>query len=270
MEDFRISQSDHKSTKSGTTKTKKGKKGQVSMSIVKSHDPNREAPNLSASVMGMKFMKRKGDTSVEAEVEASKRRKLLGDDAQWKAKDDINSDIVIQQEPAGDMDIDIETENNTIDTMKSLNASQASARAAAALALSTGGISNAVNNTLHSTYEQTSLYSALPGRRSFGGFNKIVERQYLAVMDGHHLKGKYKAPREPRDKATGENGSDIDSDDDISTHAIGSDERLLQLAEMSEPALPGRAMQKKKNKANKSSTNGKKMPKKKDNSSSRK
>lgn len=33
------------------------------------------------------------------------------------------------------------------------------------------------------TIETTDLYSTLPGRRSFGGFNKVVERYYASSMD---------------------------------------------------------------------------------------
>lgn len=33
------------------------------------------------------------------------------------------------------------------------------------------------------TIEATDLYSALPGRRSFGGFNKVIERNYAILMD---------------------------------------------------------------------------------------
>lgn len=33
------------------------------------------------------------------------------------------------------------------------------------------------------TVETTDLYSALPGRRSFGGFNKVIERNYAILMD---------------------------------------------------------------------------------------
>lgn len=41
------------------------------------------------------------------------------------------------------------------------------------------------------TVEKVSLYSALPGRRSFGGANKIVERQYANIMESRRIDMKY-------------------------------------------------------------------------------
>mgnify|MGYP003387400241 CR=1 FL=1 len=35
------------------------------------------------------------------------------------------------------------------------------------------------------TVEGEDLFAALPGRRSFGGFNKVVERFYQSSMDTH-------------------------------------------------------------------------------------
>ena len=69
------------------------------------------------------------------------------------------------------------------------------------------------------------MYAALPGRRSFGGFNKPVEKHYASVMESHVQKGKYGAARNSQDQ--------------------DKDRQLLELAAMSEPALPGRAQKKK-------------------------
>ena len=41
------------------------------------------------------------------------------------------------------------------------------------------------------TVESISLYSALPGRRSFRGANKVVERQYAATLESHRIDKKY-------------------------------------------------------------------------------
>ncbi len=41
------------------------------------------------------------------------------------------------------------------------------------------------------TVEKVSLYSSLPGRRSFQGANKIVERQYANTMESQRIDKKY-------------------------------------------------------------------------------
>ena len=52
-------------------------------------------------------------------------------------------------------------------------------------------IAPATDNKLVVTVESISLYSALPGRRSFRGANKIVERQYGATLESHRIDKKY-------------------------------------------------------------------------------
>ena len=41
------------------------------------------------------------------------------------------------------------------------------------------------------TVEKVSLYSSLPGRRSFRGANKIIERQYTNTMESQRIDKKY-------------------------------------------------------------------------------
>ena len=41
------------------------------------------------------------------------------------------------------------------------------------------------------TVEKVSLYSALPGRRSFQGANKVVERQYTNTIESQRIDKKY-------------------------------------------------------------------------------
>ena len=41
------------------------------------------------------------------------------------------------------------------------------------------------------TREMTNLYSALPGRRSFGGFNKPIERNYDMILNKHKADKRY-------------------------------------------------------------------------------
>ena len=48
-----------------------------------------------------------------------------------------------------------------------------------------------VGKKLIVTVESISLYSALPGRRSFRGANKIIERQYDATLESHRIDKKY-------------------------------------------------------------------------------
>jgi hypothetical protein len=52
---------------------------------------------------------------------------------------------------------------------------------------------------LECTVEKKSIYSALPGRRSFGGFNKVIERQYAAVLEGQRMDRKYNHNTEVED-----------------------------------------------------------------------
>lgn len=47
------------------------------------------------------------------------------------------------------------------------------------------------NKILVCTREMTNLYSALPGRRSFGGFNKPIERNYDLVLNKHKADKRY-------------------------------------------------------------------------------
>ena len=48
------------------------------------------------------------------------------------------------------------------------------------------------NSKIVCTVETEDLYASLPGRRSFGGFNSVVERYYQSVMDSHKY-GTYKS-----------------------------------------------------------------------------
>ena len=233
----------------------KSKGKQDMTTIARPADPNRVAPNLSASVMGMKFMKRKTDTSVEAEEEAAKRRRLLdnvssekqttpgkGDSSSAAASD--NGDNAMDVEEAADADVyssasspapadsDVQS-SSTMSDMLALNASQCAAAQSAVQAYDPNGNEDdcddsSSNLQLKCTYEKTSLYAALPGRRSFGGFNKVVEKHYCSVMEAHVQRGKYSAARDERKEGEAD-----------------KDKELLALAAMSEPALPGRALKKK-------------------------
>ena len=53
---------------------------------------------------------------------------------------------------------------------------------------------------------------AYPGRRSFGGFNKVVERQYASILEGQRLDYKY-------NQKTSTDESDIDDDELIRRYA---------------------------------------------------
>lgn len=43
------------------------------------------------------------------------------------------------------------------------------------------------NTSIKCTLENGDIYSALPGRRSFGGFNKSMERYYQQIMDENRM-----------------------------------------------------------------------------------
>lgn len=109
----------------------------------------KESPKqeLSKNVMSMKFMRRKEETDVQTKDDANKRRRLL--DNQYAAPAAAPSDA----SAAMDVDSSVQQHNHN--------------RSA----------------SLICTVEMVDLYSALPGRRSFGGFNKIVERNYAKLMD---------------------------------------------------------------------------------------
>ena len=112
--------------------------------------PPAEGPGrvsgLSKNVMGMKFMKRKEEGAEQSREEASKRRKLL-------------------------------------ETVQQLGPQSSSAMQVDEPAAGGGATSSSSSSSSSFTIETTDLYSTLPGRRSFGGFNKVVERNYNEVLD---------------------------------------------------------------------------------------
>ena len=113
--------------------------------------PPAEGPGrvsgLSKNVMGMKFMKRKEEGAEQSREEASKRRKLL-ETVQQLGPPQSSSAMQVDEPAAGG-----------------------------------GATSSSSSSSSSFTIETTDLYSTLPGRRSFGGFNKVVERNYNEVLD---------------------------------------------------------------------------------------
>jgi len=208
----------------------KVKKSLPATDLVRVQSPDAKAPILSTAVMGMKFMKRKADLSAEAAVEASKRARLLDNTTpNWKEE---------PQEPEEDTRTSIGNNmDKTIEQMQTLNKAKT---------LNTNIVINTMasnqvtplTNGLNCTYEVSSLHAALPGRRSFGGFNKPIERYYGNIMEGHVQRSTYSS-------GSG-NGDDMDVDE--------GDMKSTHLAAMME--LPGRA--KKPSSKSKKSGHGKK------------
>lgn len=111
----------------------------------------QQSVGLSKSVMGMKFMKRKLEADEQGKNEANKRKALLETTTEWV----VTSARINNEQEDGRMEL------------------EASA--------SMGTKSN--TNKIVCTIETTDLLSSLPGRRSFNGFNKCVERAYAECMD---------------------------------------------------------------------------------------
>lgn len=84
------------------------------------------------------------------------------------------------------------------------------------------------------TLSETTSISSYPGRRSFGGFNKIVERQYSSILEGKRLDHKYSR------KSAEE---DVDDDELI--------ERYAAMRNMKNPLSSGEKKKEKKKKGDK-------------------
>ena len=106
--------------------------------------------------MTMKFMKRKADADQAMMDDAEKRRKLLDD--QWSCEP---QDSTAMQIEGVEVEVDIVTASH-----------------------------NGHHERSHTTrYERVEgdLMSALPGRRSFGGYNPAVERHYARYQTADHI-----------------------------------------------------------------------------------
>ena len=99
----------------------------------------------------MKFMKRKADAEQAASEEAEKRRKLLDD--HWSS------------------------DHHDAPQEQTISSSNVSINAASSSSSSSGGP--------RYDREEGDLMSALPGRRSFGGYNPAMERYYSQVTYEH-------------------------------------------------------------------------------------
>lgn len=84
------------------------------------------------------------------------------------------------------------------------------------------------------TLSEATSISSYPGRRSFGGFNKIVERQYSSILEGKRLDHKYRN-RSAED--------DVDDDELI--------ERYAAMRNMKNPLSSGEKKKEKKKKGDK-------------------
>lgn len=115
---------------------------------------------LSDNVMGMKFMKRGADEERQEKEEAAKQQQEL-EDASSKRRRLSGSEK--QGRGEGERE--------------------------------RGGMKLDVEFTVS---DATSI-STYPGRRSFGGFNKIVERQYSSILEGKRLDHKYSRSAEEGD-----------------------------------------------------------------------
>ncbi len=167
--------------KEQTTK-EKSKKGSSMIVLAKVADADALRPELSKSVMSMKFMKRKNEASEESDVvEAMKRSKVIAGNPQ------LSSEL-------GGVENKTSSVEKTLQQMQVLNSAREANRVEVSNALSSAlrsDLSAENGQSLQCTYESTNMWSALPGRRSFGGFNVVVERWYASVMDTRHHEAKY-------------------------------------------------------------------------------
>jgi len=183
-------------------------KGGATMVLAKAADPAAASPVLSKSVMSMKFMKRKEDDSAELAAEADKRSRLLEGSAKWDghAKDASSSSAIAgkgSSVPVSD------SAEDTLHHMQKLNASQSVSKEMVLQHRASEAGASASEDGLHCTYERSSLWTALPGRRSFGGFNKVIERWHSSVMDSRRQDAKY----ESEDKDASKRAMALDDED---------------------------------------------------------
>ena len=184
-----------KPAKAGKAKEGKGKDnlnlklggGRAAMTVARAADPAAANPMLSKSVMSMKFMKRKADDSEELAAEANKRSRLLEGSVQWVADSSCNANAGTGASTTTSVS---DSAEDTLYQMQQLNESQRANKVRAVQQLSSGA-SVSTGPELHCTYEKSSLYTALPGRRSFGGFNKVIEKWHSSVMDTRRQEAKY-------------------------------------------------------------------------------
>ena len=115
---------------------------------------NEPSPKLSKSVLSMKFMQRK-ETPLEDTTSAGVKRASTPNAI-------TNESKRLKVQPS---------EDNLADRMEVDNA------LTSPTALNPSNVSVSVNTSHHHHHVQ------YPGRRSFGGFNKVVERQYQQFLD---------------------------------------------------------------------------------------
>jgi hypothetical protein len=113
---------------------------------------------LSKSVMGMKFMKRKEEGKEDMASREAKRAKLLEADEWTHTSTGANDG------------------NNTSTLVAGSSSSASSGIVADGMDIDT----DSLRCTVVDVYADVDM---LPGRRSFGGFNKPVERQYTEALD---------------------------------------------------------------------------------------
>ena len=131
-----------------------------SSSALSSSASPKARSQLSDNVMGMKFMKRGADEERQEKKEAAKQQEEL-EDASSKRRRLSGSEK--QGRGEGERE--------------------------------GGGMKLDVEFTVS---DATSI-AMYPGRRSFGGFNKIVERQYSSILEGKRLDHKYSRSAEEGD-----------------------------------------------------------------------
>lgn len=143
---------------STTTPTKANNRGSidsnnVTTAIGSPSDGNsgRKPPEkigLSKSVMSMKFMKRK-EEGEQMQAKEREQIKILQNMNTWSTEEKSNNCLN-------------GISNNTNSAME---------------------VSSGTVDELVCIVEEMDLHAALPGRRSFGGFNKIVEKHYHSIID---------------------------------------------------------------------------------------
>lgn len=120
-----------------------------------SNSSNNDKITLSKGVMGMKFMKRKQEADVQGRMDNDKRKRLLASVESSSGSIEIN-DLTRQSN-------DSKIANNMI-------------------GIDNDGNSDCINGMIVST-ETDDAFALLPGRRSFGGCNKIVEVMYQDILN---------------------------------------------------------------------------------------
>jgi len=183
------------------------------VTLTRAADPAAANPILSKSVMSMKFMKRKADDSEELAAEASKRSRLLDGSVRWERDASLSAGAGAGAgaDPSASLS---DSAEDTLYQMQKLNASQNANTDRAITQLSSGaGAPASRGPELQCTFEKTSLWTALPGRRSFGGFNKVIEKWHSSVMDTRRQEARY----EDKDKGGGgsASGSAMLEDEDM-------------------------------------------------------